>query len=107
MSTLDPYRRRLDALDDEILRLLGRRFAVCRDVAAVKRANAIAMMQPERVTQVRERYRARGAEAGLAADFTADLVELVIAATCRMEDALIGAPPAEPGARQRADPDAR
>jgi chorismate mutase len=96
MSSLDPFRRRLDALDDEIVRLLGRRFAICREIAAVKRANAIAMMQPERVAQVRERYHARGTEVGLAADFTEDLLGLLIAATCKMEDALIGAAAAEP-----------
>jgi 4-amino-4-deoxychorismate mutase len=91
MSSLDPLRSRLDEVDDEVVRLLGERFEICREVAAVKRINGIAMMQPERVAGVRERYRARGAEVGLAPDFTEKLFELLIAATCEMEDALIGA----------------
>jgi 4-amino-4-deoxychorismate mutase len=92
MSDLASFRVRLDALDDEIARLLGERFEVCREVAHHKRANEIPMMQPERVAQVRSRYLARGAEVNLPGDFTAELFELLIAATCRMEDELIAAP---------------
>ncbi len=92
MSGLDPFRRRLDRLDEEIARLLGERFEVCREVARYKSEHEIPMMQPERVAQVRARYLERGAEANLPADFTADLFELLIAATCRMEDELMGTP---------------
>lgn len=89
---LEPHRRRLDRLDDEIARLLGERFEVCREIARYKRANGIPMMQPHRVVAVRERYLARGEEAQLPAQFSADLFELLIAATCKEEDELIGAP---------------
>ena len=92
MSGLLPFRRRLDALDSEITRLLGERFDVCREVALYKRTNDVPMMQPDRVAQVRARYLERGAELNLPADFTAALFELVIAATCKMEDELIAAP---------------
>lgn len=91
MNGLEPYRRRLDGLDDEIARLLGERFEVCRDIARYKRAHDIPMMQPDRVVAVRERYLARGEEAKLPAEFTADLFELLIAATCKEEDALMAA----------------
>jgi chorismate mutase-like protein len=94
VSGLDLFRRRLDKLDDQIARLLGERFATCREIALYKRANEIPMMQPERVTEVRARYLARGAEADLPADFTEGLFELLIDATCRMEDELIEAPAA-------------
>jgi 4-amino-4-deoxychorismate mutase len=90
VSELAPFRRRLDELDEEIVRLLGERFATCREIAAVKRARGVAMMQPQRVAEVRARYLARGAEAELPRDFAASLFELVIAATCAMEDELIG-----------------
>lgn len=89
MNGLDPFRRRLDRLDDQIARLLGERFAVCREIALHKQAHGIPMMQPSRVTEVRARYLARGAEVDLPADFTAGLFELLIGATCRMEDELI------------------
>ena len=88
---LEPYRRRLDGLDDEIARLLGERFEVCREIARYKRAHAIPMMQPDRVAIVRDRYLARGEEATLPLDFATDLFELLIAATCREEDELMAA----------------
>ncbi|HEX4838129.1 MAG TPA: chorismate mutase [Solirubrobacteraceae bacterium] len=92
MSGLEPYRERLDELDEQIARLLGERFDVCREVACHKREHGIPMMQPERVAHVRERYLARGAELDLPADFTEALFELLIGATCKLEDELIGEP---------------
>lgn len=95
MSGLEPFRARLDALDEEIARLLGARFQVCREIALHKRERGIPMMQPERVAQVRARYRERGAECELPSDFTNALFELLIAATCKLEDELIGSLPDE------------
>jgi chorismate mutase len=89
MIGLDPFRRRLDELDEEIARLLGARFDVCREIARYKHRHGIPMMQPGRVKEVRARYLSRGAEVDLPPDFTAALFELLIAATCRMEDELI------------------
>lgn len=91
MSGLEGYRARLDELDDAIARLLGERFDICRAVARYKSAHDIPMMQPDRVVAVRERYLARGAAAGLPADFCSDLFEVLIAATCREEDEIIAA----------------
>lgn len=93
MSGLEPFRNRLDELDDQIARLLGERFEVCRQVALYKREHRIPMMQPHRVAQVRQRYLARGAEVDLPSDFSEDLFELLIAATCKLEDELIDAQP--------------
>jgi 4-amino-4-deoxychorismate mutase len=89
---LEPFRARLDKLDEQIAGLLGERFTICREIALYKRAHEIPMMQPQRVTEVRARYLARGAEVGLPADFAEELFELLIDATCRMEDELIEAP---------------
>lgn len=88
---LAPFRARLDEIDDAIARLLGERFDICRAVARYKSANDIPMMQPDRVVQVRERYLARGAAVGLPQDFSADLFEVLIEATCRLEDEIIAA----------------
>lgn len=96
---LQPFRKRLDFLDGEIARLLGERFDVCREVAHYKREHDIPMMQPERVVEVRERYLSRGGEVNLPPDFTAALFDLLISATCRMEDELIAAPSGTEGKR--------
>jgi chorismate mutase-like protein len=97
---LEPYRRRLDGLDDEIARLLGERFEVCRQIARYKREHEIPMMQPHRVDAVRERYLARGEEAKLPPDFSSELFELLIAATCKEEDELMAALDASSGRRE-------
>ena len=86
---LEPFRRRLDVIDDEIARLLGERLQICREVAVYKSEHEIPMMQPERVKVVRDRYLARGAEHALPQDFTSDLFDLLIATTCRLEDELM------------------
>jgi 4-amino-4-deoxychorismate mutase len=88
---LEPFRRRLDAIDDEIARLLGERFEICREVALYKSAHELPMMQPNRVEEVRARYLARGAEAKLPAEFSGALFDLLIAATCKEEDELMEA----------------
>ncbi len=91
MSGLEPFRRRLDELDEQIATLLGERFTTCREIALYKREHDIPMMQPSRVAEVRARYLTRGAEVDLPSQFTAELFELLITATCRMEDELIEA----------------
>lgn len=69
--------------------MLGERFEICREVALYKSERGIPMMQPERVAEVRARYLARGADAELPSDFTAELFELLIGATCKLEDELM------------------
>jgi chorismate mutase len=86
---LEPYRERLDGIDDEIARLLGERLQICREVAVFKSEHGIPMMQPERVKIVRDRYLARGAEHDLPEEFASDLFDLLIATTCRLEDELM------------------
>jgi chorismate mutase len=91
VSGLDPYRRRLDEIDARLIALLGERFGVCREIADFKSEHEIPMMQPGRVEEVRARYVSGGREAGMPDGFAASLFELLIAATCRMEDELIAA----------------
>jgi chorismate mutase-like protein len=89
MSDLESYRHRLDRIDDQIAHLLGERFDICRAVAHYKSAHDIPMMQPDRVAEVRARYLARGLTVDLPPDFSVALFELLIAATCRVEDEII------------------
>lgn len=86
---LEPFRKRLDEIDDSIAKLLGERLQICREVAIYKSENEIPMMQPQRVKAVRERYLARGAEHDLPQEFSSDLFDLLIATTCRLEDELM------------------
>jgi chorismate mutase len=95
MSGLELFRNRLDGIDAEIARLLGARFDICREVARYKSTHGIPMMQPDRVVEVRARYVERGTAVGLPEEFSAGLFEVMIAATCRLEDEIIDALAAE------------
>ena len=99
---LEPFRRRLDEIDEQIAALLGERLDICREVAVFKSEHEIPMMQPDRVKVVRERYLARGAEHDLPEQFTSDLFDLLIATTCRLEDELMDRLAAEQGRRDAA-----
>jgi chorismate mutase len=99
---LEPFRRRLDEIDDEIARLLGERLQICREVASYKSEHEIPMMQPDRVKIVRARYLARGAENNLPEEFCSDLFDLLIATTCRLEDELMDQLAAEAEGRDAA-----
>jgi 4-amino-4-deoxychorismate mutase len=101
LDGLEPFRERLDVLDEQIGRLLGARFDVCREVAHYKREHEVPMMQPGRVEQVRARYLQRGAELGLPEEFTVAFFELLIGATCKLEDELIEAGEPAPASAQR------
>ncbi|HEY0516371.1 MAG TPA: chorismate mutase [Solirubrobacteraceae bacterium] len=90
-SGLTPFRERLDAIDGRIMELFARRFDVCRQIAAHKHAHDIPMMQGKRVVQVREHYLRLGAELHVPVAFTVGFFDLLIAATCEMEEDLIAA----------------
>src|SRR3954453_7675416 len=86
---LEPFRRRLDEIDEQIAKLLGERLDICREVAVYKSEHEIPMIKPDRGKIGSQRSPSRGAEAGLPADFFASLFELLIATTCRLEDELM------------------
>jgi chorismate mutase len=98
---LDPFRRRLDEIDDQIAELFGERLQICREVAVYKSEHEIPMMQPDRVKVVRERYLARGAEHDLPEEFSSELFDLLIGTTCRLEDELMDRLAAEDGQGRR------
>ena len=68
---LDDHRKRIDELDDQILKLLDERANVVSDVARSKRAANLPTYDPERERQVLERLAAR------AGRFPADAIRAV------------------------------
>ncbi|MFB7663214.1 chorismate mutase [Kitasatospora sp. NPDC056138] len=91
-AVLQPFRDRLEVLDQQLAELVAARLAICCEVAEVKRANGIPMMQPDRVHKVRESYAARGRRLGLDQDFMRALATLLIDEACRLEDEIIDDP---------------
>lgn len=88
-SILAPLRRRLDAVDRQILDLLVQRMGICLDVARLKAVHDIPMMQRSRVSLVVGRARAHAATHGLPEEYLGDIYERIIAETCVQEDVFI------------------
>jgi chorismate mutase len=86
---LEELRARLDEIDVRLLELLRDRIACCAEIARVKADHDVPMMQPHRIGLVRQRAAAFGALHGIDVGFLHSLYDLVIAETCRVEDAVI------------------
>lgn len=85
------HRRRLDALDADLLELLCRRLDLCVEIARVKASHEIPMMQPGRVGVVLERARQFATDHGMSPAYTEGLYTAIIAETCRVETDVMAA----------------
>lgn len=95
-SPLAPLRAEIDAIDAELVALLGRRFGVVRRVAAVKHRHGIPAVLPERIEAVKRQAAARGEAVGLDPGFVAGLYQMIIDEACRTEERLFAAPGGAP-----------
>jgi chorismate mutase-like protein len=89
-KTLKPFRHEIDEIDDQILKLLGRRFNVVKNVAKVKIKHDIPAFLGDRVTQVRERAAKNGQKYGIDPQFMRTLYTLIIYQSCAIEDMMKG-----------------
>lgn len=83
---LKPHRAEIDRIDDEILKLLSRRFGVVRKVAKIKIKHDIPAFLGDRVAEVRERAAAQGKKYGIDEQFLRTLYTLIIYQSCATED---------------------
>ncbi|OSI33011.1 chorismate mutase [Bradyrhizobium canariense] len=88
-ASLLPFRNLINKLDNQLLEILSQRFSVCAEVARHKNKHGIAMMQPDRVAEVKARCAKIGAERGLRREFTEVLYALIIGEACRLETTII------------------
>lgn len=86
---LTAYRERIDALDDQIVALIAERLKIVGQVGHYKAKRGIAVMQPDRIVEVKERNAKRGEAAGLRPDFTRALYGLIIDEACALEDEIM------------------
>ena len=91
MDELEDFRRKIDALDDEIVRLLAARFAVVREVADFKAQHNIPVRLADRIEAVIARNAENGARQGIDPAFLRQLYSQIVEASCALEDRLIEA----------------
>jgi isochorismate pyruvate lyase len=85
-AMLAPYRARIDALDNQIVTLLGERFGVISEVAKLKAEHGIAPILPYRVEEVVRNARAKAEKAGVAPDLVEKIYRIIIDTACQQEE---------------------
>jgi len=95
MEDLAKYRVALNSIDEQIIKLLGERYGICRYVAEYKRDNQIPMMQSGRVEEVKNRCAELAINHMVNPDFVRELYTAIIDEACRLEDEIIDAPEVE------------
>lgn len=89
MEPLQSFRAEIDALDDDIVRLLAARFEVVRQVAAYKAEAGIPVRLPDRIEAVCKRNAEQAADLGLDPQLVDRLYRMIIDAACALEVDLI------------------
>lgn len=85
-SSLSEFRQQIDDIDDKIIDLLGRRFAIIHQVAKQKHADNISVMQPSRVNEVKSRCKIRAQHNNLREPFVDSLFQAIIDEACWVEN---------------------
>jgi chorismate mutase len=95
VEALEELRSKLGAIDEALLDHLRRRIECCAQIARVKKAHGVPMMQPHRIGIAQARAARYGKDHGISQDFLRRLYDLIIDETCRVEELVMGAPPSE------------
>jgi chorismate mutase len=88
--TVDPlgvFRAEIDLIDDELVGLLARRFAVAAQVASYKKGAGIEVRLNDRIVAVLENVSALANQKGADANAIRAIYETIIETTCRFEEA--------------------
>jgi chorismate mutase-like protein len=89
MEILKPYRARINAIDEQIIQLLRRRYDVIEEVAIIKARENIPPVLHDRIDEVRENAASLAAEKGLDENFIRTLYTQIIDHSCALEEARI------------------
>lgn len=87
---LSKTREQIDALDEQIVDLVARRFEIIRQVPDIKTRNNIPPVVESRVREVIDRAAERGKAKGLNPEFVRDLYRRIIDEAHRVEKAMMG-----------------
>ena len=85
MTDLSALRARIDELDQDLIRVVSERLAVCEEVARYKEGSDTPVIQPDRVREVVTTRRQWAIEAGVDPDFAEQLVRVLLTETHRIE----------------------
>ena len=83
---LKTYRKEINELDDQILKLIGKRFGVIRKVAKIKEKQGLPSFLHDRVVAVRARAMKLGEKYGIDPKFVYGMYTSMIMHSCILED---------------------
>ena len=89
MEKLQNFRRRIDSIDEKIIRLISERLEICKEVAEFKSENDIPMMQPERVKEVLRKRKELADELQINPLLIENIYKLIVEEACALEDEII------------------
>ena len=76
-ETLKRTRKRIDALDEELLRVLSKRFEIVREIRDLKKATGLPPLDPKRWDEVVEARLTLAKELWLPQGFTKQFLDLI------------------------------
>lgn len=89
LRSLSDIRSEIDAIDDEIIALLARRFALLPEVVAYKQAHGLPAVIPKRVEEVIQRNCTNAQGTAIPTHLTPLLYKHIISAMCSAEASAI------------------
>lgn len=88
--SLAPFRAEIDIIDAQMVELLARRFEVVKHVIAVKQAEGLAALLPERVEDVIDKVSARAETQGVPPELVEKLWRVLIEWVIEYENEHLG-----------------
>lgn len=79
------YRRQIDEIDQELMRLLSKRMEIAREIGLLKREKGMVVFQPYRYNEIMERYIKFCADGRIEADAVREIFELIHSESIRQQ----------------------
>jgi chorismate mutase len=82
---LEEFRKEIDTLDEELLRVLAERMDIARQIGSYKKANGLELTDPKRMETVLAAQMERAKSADLPEEFVKQLYEIIYKHTIAVE----------------------
>lgn len=85
-SALKIHRQKIDSLDNQLLKIIGLREQIVKEVGVYKAKNNVPALQAARFQQILEKNIALGKQMGLSAEFITELMNAIHKESLRIEE---------------------
>jgi len=86
--TLEMHRKKIDSLDQQLIKVLGERERIVKEIGVYKAKNNIPPLQASRFQQILERAIKAGKEEGLSEEFITEFLNALHRESLRIEEEL-------------------